>query len=428
MKELREMMEDARQTKLLKGINLLTRIAVQNTVYEKDLDMIGSGAATSSNAQVTAAARLKKQGLLFGVIDPEHSGSTPRLHSQPGHGRRQDSHHPPLMQQRYSESVLSEMRCSTSKLVLPSAVDPYRATRFLAQYDRIPVLLEFKNDTGLPPEVLKDRMCKVSAFLQDLDASFHGRSCIGYVKVHNRYAYVFDLRELHPNIINAAAPPTKYCTVQRLLEEEPRPSLNVRFSFAVTLLETLVQLHTSGWLHKEFRSENIVFFLSSTEQRQNPVSGDMRILGYAYARADRPDEATEPLRSEQEADLYRHPATTQPKRVPYQKAFDMFSVACVLLELGMWCSWPKHLRRLSDQAQASRAALKDVFVMRQETLFGEVGVLGSRLAELSLSRAGASDGRAQIWGDLSATMGKTYCQVTRQLMYAADSVNSAALQ
>ncbi|EME81799.1 uncharacterized protein MYCFIDRAFT_122413, partial [Pseudocercospora fijiensis CIRAD86] len=101
---------------------------------------------------------------------------------------------------------------------------------------------------------------------------------------------------------------------------------------------TLLQLHTSGWLHKEFRSDNVLFFRDSAEDPGAFLRSKLRVTGYAHARLDRPTEPTEPLQSELEADLYRHPACLRQHRESFQRAFDMFSVGCVLIELGLWRS------------------------------------------------------------------------------------------
>jgi hypothetical protein len=43
------------------------------------------------------------------------------------------------------------------------------------------------------------------------------------------------------------------------------PSLNQRVSIAVTLAETVLQLHTAGWLRKSIRPENVLFFNANLE-------------------------------------------------------------------------------------------------------------------------------------------------------------------
>ena len=133
-----------------------------------------------------------------------------------------------------------------------------------------------------------------------------------------------------------------------MLDQSGIPSLNMRLSFAAKLLEALLNLHTSGWLHKELRSNNIIFIGRVDEPREtgkNDLSAySVYIAGYVYSRLDSPGEMTEPLQSDFEADLYRHPSLLSDTRRPYRKSFDIFSVGCTLPEIGFWTS----LRRIFE--------------------------------------------------------------------------------
>lgn len=54
---------------------------------------------------------------------------------------------------------------------------------------------------------------------------------------------------------------------------------------------------------------------------------------------------TEPLKSDLEADLYRHPLSLGSSRLSFRKSFDIFSVGCTLLEIGLW----SNLRQILEQ-------------------------------------------------------------------------------
>ena len=111
-----------------------------------------------------------------------------------------------------------------------------------------------------------------------------------------------------------------------------------------------MNLHTSGWLHKELRSDNIIFIQKADVVRDNNVdlsTYSMYVAGYVYARGDDPGEMTEPLKSEVEADLYRHPLSLGRSRLSFRKSFDIFSVGCTLLEIGLWSSLRQILERHS---------------------------------------------------------------------------------
>ncbi|MCJ1423914.1 hypothetical protein MMC29_001799 [Sticta canariensis] len=63
---------------------------------------------------------------------------------------------------------------------------------------------------------------------------------------------------------------------------------------------------------------------------------------------------TEPLESELEADLYRHPLSLGNSRLSFRKSFDIFSVGCTLLEIGLWSSLRQILERHSARQLPSR--------------------------------------------------------------------------
>ena len=314
---------------------------------------------------------------------------------------------------RYSNNDLAEMRLSAGRLSEASSTD--RQMRCLARFDGSPVLLEFKSASGLDHNMMKDRVCKVSAFLRDLDPSFHGLSCIGYVKVWNRYAYVFDLQELS-SPSNAQLPSLR--TLRELLDGITCPSLNSRLSYAITILEALLQLHTSGWLHKEFRSDNILFILSSFDHIDDFVLAPMRIAGYANARADEPFESTEPLESELEADLYRHPACLQQPRESFRRTFDIFSVGCILLEIGLWCKLSALFQRASDGTLRNEVPRLDLLRLRHEMLLSPI----NRTNPENAYRTGSVEKMApkqNVFRRLEASMGRAYAEIVKALLYAS---------
>lgn len=125
--------------------------------------------------------------------------------------------------------------------------------------------------------------------------------------------------------------------------------------FGAENIETILQLHTAGWLHKEIRSQNLLFVHSGTDVPSPslgslPRSSQCYVAGYVYARPDDPQEMTEPMASQLQADLYRHPQYLNSSRATYRKSFDIFSVGCVLLELGLWSSLADVLCRWSTSS------------------------------------------------------------------------------
>lgn len=233
--------------------------------------------------------------------------------------------------------------------------------RQLAWYDNEPVLLEWRRVDRSNSSRVEYRVDKASALLHELaDPSFHSLACRGYIKDHEsgRYGHVFELpyttERSHRNIHTLRLPPLPAMRTLREMLSAPsaRPSLNLRISYAIILFETILQLHTAGWLHKELRSENILFIQNSSTESpsdQSLLRSKMYIAGYVYARADGPLEFTEPPESEAEADLYRHPQYLGNTRLAYRKSFDIFSIGCILLELGLWSSLTAVLRAYGPQ-------------------------------------------------------------------------------
>ena len=319
--------------------------------------MLGQVTQAVFEPPVAATARLKKRSLLLGFwerIRRSSSGSREKS--------KLDVDHSKPVQQVQSDiaicDTIDDTRLRMNHLNLRPTSGP-RACREYAYYDGKPVLLEWRAVTADDWSRLKQRFGNLASLLSAMDdSSFHSLSCRGYLRYKSigLYGYVFDL----PSKLletwrydNTASPTTghfpslpKVQTLHQMLQiQDSIPSLNVRVSCAIVLLETILQLHTAGWLHKELRSENILTLgcmanpdPDEQPQDNNDVSSNMYVGGYVYARADDPQEFTEPARSEVESELYRHPASLGTIRRTYRKSFDIFSIGCIMLELGFWSS------------------------------------------------------------------------------------------
>jgi len=117
-----------------------------------------------------------------------------------------------------------------------------------------------------------------------------------------------------------------------------KPPLGDRFRLAHQLAETLLAVHTSGWLHKGLRPENVVFF--------NPVRSvnESYLLGWDYSRSAKRGQKTEPVISwNEDAELYQHPlwfeepSPEDEDKSRFRIEFDQYQLGCLLLEIGLWC-------------------------------------------------------------------------------------------
>jgi hypothetical protein len=66
-----------------------------------------------------------------------------------------------------------------------------------------------------------------------------------------------------------------------------------------------MHLHASGWLLKGLRPQNILFFAKSKNDLLSLK--EPWIVGYEYARQDKPGELSDKPSQNPELDIYRHP-------------------------------------------------------------------------------------------------------------------------
>ncbi|MCJ1427882.1 hypothetical protein MMC29_005788 [Sticta canariensis] len=111
----------------------------------------------------------------------------------------------------------------------------------------------------------------------------------------------------------------------------PKPNLGERFKLALHLAQTCLQLHSSLWLHKGIRSQNILFFPNDMQRTlPNPY-----LAGFELSRMQGAEHLTEQLLSaDLDVFLYCHPEKLQGAR--YELKFDHYALGCLLLEIGYW--------------------------------------------------------------------------------------------
>ncbi|KAI1372092.1 hypothetical protein F4677DRAFT_463568 [Hypoxylon crocopeplum] len=149
--------------------------------------------------------------------------------------------------------------------------------------------------------------------------------------------------------------------------------LGTRFEIAKRLIDAVHTMHSCDWVHKNIRSSIILFFPkdsgSSKIDLQPALDFDSRLfVGYERARVDvtpQPDPqfTASPLNLGVEErhmsvsmttrpnnirlDSYQHPAKLEKPLSPYQRAYDLYSLGCVLLEIGLWKTIDQLLTRSS---------------------------------------------------------------------------------
>ena len=157
--------------------------------------------------------------------------------------------------------------------------------------------------------------------------SFRSLPCIGWLawEERERFALIYDLpdhsshgRQVHWSMKS----------LYDLISEKPRLSLSRRFHIATDLADVVLQLHTAGWLHKSFRSENVIFLAPRGSSATTFLQSSPYLVGYEYARPDTADAAvfTQLPDTSLIADLYRHPHARGVLRQKYQKAVRLICI------------------------------------------------------------------------------------------------------
>ncbi|KAH7357454.1 prion-inhibition and propagation-domain-containing protein [Pyrenochaeta sp. MPI-SDFR-AT-0127] len=380
--ELGKFLEQARQDRMERHLEFCLRTAILHADGEHELGVLGREfQKTESKVAVSAAARLKQSRLKLGILESNPEPSTTALTKSISAVSMGSSHDSTIYEAR--SDPVKDMKLSMRFLTLGRAARAERL-RTLAQYDGVTVLLEWKYVTTMKDSTIIRRVNQVAGFLQNMGSTLHSLQCRGFVEDHiaKRYGYIFDLphdlsftsrRSLSfDNIARRPPPAPELRSLRQMLDQSTLPSLNARLTLAVTFLETLLNLHTSGWLHKELRSDNIILIRKpeSHSRISTTTSTDLSdysvyIAGYVYSRVDNPGELTEPLESDLEADLYRHPSSLYGSRQPYRKSLDIFSVGCTLLEIGLWMGLRQILMKYSPSSAKSqhktKAALPSIY-------------------------------------------------------------------
>lgn len=118
-----------------------------------------------------------------------------------------------------------------------------------------------------------------------------------------------------------------------IIHNKEAPLLGDRFKLACTIATALSLLHASNWLHKSFRSDNILFF--HTKQRPHPPYPSILepyITGFEYSRPYETMSIGYRPTGKSELDYYYHPNVVY----GFNKALDFYSLGVVLFEIAWW--------------------------------------------------------------------------------------------
>ncbi|KAI1637409.1 hypothetical protein F4809DRAFT_604393 [Biscogniauxia mediterranea] len=269
--------------------------------------------------------------------------------------------------------------------------------RCSATFDGDPVLLEYRpyepsllepGNEDLLEQLSLDQMRLAYILSSVQDSGLGLPRCLGFFEILDNFwlsfVHIYEMprqplgRETIPSLLDimTGARPS----APRNGQSDTHHSLSERLSFARKLSTALLLIHSAGWVHESISSENILVLepLGGPADRALP-SGRLGNPLFAGFHASRPDTAdTTPSYSKTNPLIYCHP-----HRVPglshrrkFVRAYDVYSLGVVLLELGLW-----------------------------RPLDGEVDALPTEQIPRYLQQ--------ELSGSVSATMGDTYASVVQ---------------
>lgn len=216
----------------------------------------------------------------------------------------------------------------------------------LGTFKRAHVLIErMKYSTGwerVPPgERAYIMSLKAQGFSERTrPAGMRTLTCVGAFEYNNGeeagygFLYRIPLREPTKDITSSTA------TLLQLIEKKCQPILSDKLRLAYVLAQFLQDFHSIEWLHKNFNSNNILFFnvekkaletgaILSPKDIERPY-----IVGFHDSRLGGENSFTT-ARSDSPYQDYQHPEYAKSGR--YQATYDYYSLGLVLFEIGLWC-------------------------------------------------------------------------------------------
>lgn len=334
---LHNLLESSDRNFVSAALGTLLRDIISRSDVSSELDVVKELLQTTSVASseaVASAASLKKIRLILGL------------------GKSADGGH----QSRISSGVKLTLTYLKPKHLVREAMHNHPRGREIARYKSDLVLIEWRFiKTNLEPKI-KGRVDQLAILLGNTkEASFHSFHCIGILPKDSAYQPKNEAEICYGLVFSLALPqiaalPSSHPTILTLSDlylRSRRPSLSERLSIAQALAETLLQLHTTGWLHKGIRPENVLFLDADGHGWESRSAKGPYLAGYEYSRPSNAETETVP--SQPELELYRHPSAQGPARSNFNKAFDLFALGCVLLEIALWTDLQEIFKSISAQ-------------------------------------------------------------------------------
>ncbi|KAI1413516.1 prion-inhibition and propagation-domain-containing protein [Hypoxylon sp. FL1857] len=210
-------------------------------------------------------------------------------------------------------------------------------TMGLASYDGQVVLVEKKSIDHVLWSKILPRVENLAALLNaPKDETFRSLVCRGIVVDNDDISFVFH----HPTPDKPIEPRSLLDLFSARDGIEP-PSLTDRVTLALCIARLVQNFHRAGWLHKNLRSQNILFF----PREDGSISLEEPFLaGFAFSRLGSPTEISEQPSQDTQLDIYRHPQALGEPTTSFNATMDVYSLGTMLLEIAEW----RALRYLID--------------------------------------------------------------------------------
>lgn len=183
-------------------------------------------------------------------------------------------------------------------------------------------------------ETVEGRVKRLAAILTapDKPKEFRSPQCMGYCQgpqgSNAKYGLVYEWPT------ESDSTNIEFVSLRQLLASFKRPpTLNTRVAIAKMMAASLLYLHAVNWVHKDIRSENILF--ASGPDHSIDLTRPL-LSGFEFSRPAVPEAVTVTHQFSREHDLYRHPDLLRVDASRSLKSHDIYSLGLVLAEIALW--------------------------------------------------------------------------------------------
>jgi len=177
-----------------------------------------------------------------------------------------------------------------------------------------------------------------------------------------------------PRDCTAKVPESLYHIIAACAE----PPLGEKFRLVAELAKSLSIFHSASWLHKAFRSDNVIFFEGeAVEAIQYPSITNPFITGFGVARPDLGVSIETKPTGKGAFDHYYHPGAQNGAT----KAFDWYSFGIIMLEIAHWKLVPVMIEEQNIAAEL-RQDLAGIQKICQDSVEFLPAITGSRFSKV----------------------------------------------